>query len=271
MYKLKVLLTVCGILSLPFAFSQPPSDTTNPLGFTKPYFKSFLYDTRDVIIAPIHWQKTQWITASGIIATTGVLIATDPQTHNFFQQKRTTLTNNLSLYAFEPLGSGKYSFPILGAFGLHYAFTHNPRSGRVFFLGTKSLILAGATVFILKNIFQRYRPYQSNPTNAYKWDFINGNFTHNSFPSGHTVVVFSIATTIATEYYDTPVIPIICYTLATLTALSRVNDNKHFLSDVFMGASLGFSISKMVYFRNNWQIRLRKNHSVLVNNFKNNL
>lgn len=239
-------------------------DTLQPVKFSKAYLKSFLLDSKDVVIAPYHWRGTQWAVAGGAIATTGLLITNDKAINHFFQYNRTHLSNQLSKQVFEPFGSGKYSFPLLAGFGLHHAITKSERSGRVFYLGTKSIALSGLLVTVLKNTFQRHRPFQDTPANPYNWDFFSGNFKYHSFPSGHTMVAFSVATIIATEYHDYPIVPVLCYTIAALTGLSRIHDNKHYASDVFMGATLGFSVSKMIYFRNNWKINLAKKKSVLV-------
>jgi membrane-associated phospholipid phosphatase len=58
-----------------------------------------------------------------------------------------------------------------------------------------------------------------------------------SFPSGHTSHSFTMAS-IANELYGKN-IGFVTYGLATLVAVSRMNDNKHYLSDVIFGAALG--------------------------------
>jgi membrane-associated phospholipid phosphatase len=70
------------------------------------------------------------------------------------------------------------------------------------------------------------------------------NINNNSFPSGHTSTAFAIATVVANVYEKTPYIKPISYGLATLTGLSRINDQKHWASDVFIGAALGYFTSK---------------------------
>lgn len=248
-----------------FSISLKAQDTaTNPIKPNKYFFKSVLLDTRDVFIAPAHWHKNQWLMAGSVCATTGALIVYDKDINRFMQRNRTPLTDSLSKFAFEPIGRGLYSFPVLGLFGLHHAITGNERSGRVFYLGTKSAALSGLLVTILKYSFQRHRPYQDVPSDPNQWEFYGGKMKYRSFPSGHTITAFSIATIIATEYSDKWYVPVICYALASTVAYSRMNDNKHWASDVFMGAALGFSISKMIYYRNNWNIKLRKKYSPLV-------
>ncbi len=60
----------------------------------------------------------------------------------------------------------------------------------------------------------------------------------NSFPSGHTAVAFALATSIADETDDSWS-DYAVYGAASLTALSRINDNRHWASDVLVGALIG--------------------------------
>ena len=64
-----------------------------------------------------------------------------------------------------------------------------------------------------------------------------------------------MATVVATSYSKTIWVPILCYTFAGLTALSRVYQNDHWFSDVFVGSALGFAIGKTII--NNQMKRLK--------------
>lgn len=48
------------------------------------------------------------------------------------------------------------------------------------------------------------------------------------------------------EYKEKPLIPIISYTAATLIGLSRGTENKHWATDVLVGAALGYLSGKQV-------------------------
>jgi membrane-associated phospholipid phosphatase len=70
-----------------------------------------------------------------------------------------------------------------------------------------------------------------------------------SFPSGHTIAAFSIATVIARRYGNHRWVPYTAYGMAALVGFSRLSLSAHFLSDVFMGGALGYSISRFTVLR----------------------
>ena len=59
---------------------------------------------------------------------------------------------------------------------------------------------------------------------------------HNSFPSGHTSVAFSVATVLAKRY---PKQRWLYYGLATAVGISRVRKAEHYPSEVLVGAAIG--------------------------------
>lgn len=64
-----------------------------------------------------------------------------------------------------------------------------------------------------------------------------------SFPSGHTMVAFSLATAISEEVGN-PWVGGLAYGTAAMVGWSRVNDNRHWSSDVVAGAILGTVVSR---------------------------
>lgn len=60
---------------------------------------------------------------------------------------------------------------------------------------------------------------------------------HQSFPSGHASVTFATATVIERHLGWRK--SIVGYAIASYVAMSRIHDNKHYLSDVIFGAAVG--------------------------------
>ena len=68
---------------------------------------------------------------------------------------------------------------------------------------------------------------------------------NRSFPSGHSSVAFATATMYQMWYGWKAGVP--AYAFATITAFQRLDDNRHWLSDVIMGAAIGIAIPYMFY------------------------
>ena len=90
-----------------------------------------------------------------------------------------------------------------------------------------ALVANGVTTIILKELIGKKRPNGSN---------------NRSMPSGHTSHSFAVAA-VANELYGHKV-GTAAYLIAGLVAISRINDNDHYLSDLVVGAGLGTVIGR---------------------------
>lgn len=112
----------------------------------------------------------------------------------------------------------------------------------------KSQLLTMAIVQSLKSITHVERP--------------NGN-GYQSMPSGHTAQAFQLATMLDMEYRDvTPWISVSGYAVASATGALRMMNNKHWISDVLVGAGIGIFTTKFVYLTH--QYRWGKNPKVVI-------
>ncbi|MEQ8477691.1 phosphatase PAP2 family protein [Fulvivirga sp.] len=97
----------------------------------------------------------------------------------------------------------------------------------------KSELLMMLAVVPLKQITHQLRPDGSN---------------YSSFPSGHTAQAFVAATFMHKEYgHLSPWYSIGAYTIASSVGILRVLNNRHFSSDVLVGAGLGILATNFVY------------------------
>ncbi|MCK5907239.1 MAG: phosphatase PAP2 family protein [Flavobacteriales bacterium] len=72
---------------------------------------------------------------------------------------------------------------------------------------------------------------------------------NNSFPSGHTSFAFTNATVLFYEFQDSsPLLAYSGYAFSTTTATFRVLNNRHWVSDVLVGAGIGMLVTSLVYY-----------------------
>ncbi|MCE7065210.1 phosphatase PAP2 family protein [Dyadobacter sp. CY326] len=78
--------------------------------------------------------------------------------------------------------------------------------------------------------------------------------TYNSFPSGHTTQAFAAATFLNEEYKDRyPWMPYASYTVASSVGLLRVANNRHYISDVLVGAGIGYLSMRVAYWTHQYK------------------
>jgi membrane-associated phospholipid phosphatase len=214
------------------------------------YVKSYWVDSKAVGTAPIHWKAWEWIAASGVVAGGITLYALDDDIQKLVLRNKGTNTNAYLRIIFDPLGSGLYSIPTLGILYGYGAIWHNDKAKETSLKGFEAFIITGVVVQIIKELTQRHRPYADEPSNPYLW---NGPYnlipgaSFSGFPSGHSAAAFAVATVISSSYRKTVWVPIVCMTLASLTAMARVVENNHWASDAFVGSAIGFAIGRLVY------------------------
>ncbi len=94
---------------------------------------------------------------------------------------------------------------------------------------------------VLKVITARERPM----TGTGEGRFFAGNWKNSSFPSGHSMFAWTIASSIAHQYHSIP-LDILMYGLASTVSVTRVTAAQHFPSDVFVGTTFGYLIGRYV-------------------------
>lgn len=136
---------------------------------------------------------------------------------------------------------------VIGA-GMYVAgrATHNRRMAELALHGSEALFVGVGTTFALKTLLGRARPYISADTNPNNFAFARGfkSPDFQSFPSGHTTAAFSVAAAVTSETGDwwprrKWLIGTVMYGGATLVGVSRMYEDKHWASDVAIGAAVG--------------------------------
>ena len=105
----------------------------------------------------------------------------------------------------------------------------------------EALVLSGLITNVLKPVLGRERPYQANGETVFR--AFDQHF--QSYPSGHATTAFALASVVAMRA-DGWIIPTLAYGTAFTIALDRINDTKHFASDIFTGAAIGVVTGRFI-------------------------
>jgi membrane-associated phospholipid phosphatase len=218
-----------------------------------PFFKALIKDEAEILTSPLRMSATNVLLWGGVSLITGILIANDEAIYQNFKdyQNRHEWVDKVSPVVTQ-LGDGFANLGIAGGFYLGGLIFRDGKAKDTARLLLMTFIHTGFVVQLGKHLSGRQRPSYGNGTDH--WYGPSGFFKrytediskYDAFPSGHTITAWGTATVIAKMYKDTVVVPILCYSLATMVGLSRVTEDTHWLSDVFLGAALGYAIGKFV-------------------------
>jgi membrane-associated phospholipid phosphatase len=185
--------------------------------------------------------------AAGLALGSVALVSlVDEPLQRFFQSHRTGPTDAVAR-VFRPMGSAKVYGTVTAGMLLAGAISGDPdvqgAASRLF----ASTAITWGSVELLKRVAGRSRP----DAHQGAWDFDPLRKKQVSFPSGHSAMAFMLATTLGDEIHQTWArIPL--YTYAAGTAWSRLNDDRHWPSDVLAGALLGITVAKEM--NGQWQV-----------------
>ncbi len=201
--------------------------------------KRYACDGAALVTSPLHWSGRDWTMFGAFAASLGVLLATDEQTYVAIQERRSATTDAISDAT---TGFGQpYAWAIAGGLLAGGLITKNDAMRDTGRDAIEAAAFAGLLTAIFKPVFGRERPDQSNGQTV----FHGFSSRYESFPSGHATIAWAVASVVAMRT-DGWIVPTVAYTLATLVAFDRVNDEKHFVADVFTGAAIGVAVGRFV-------------------------
>ena len=235
----KILALFAAVLLPVSAAAAPAPDRAN-----WDYAKTAARDAGRVASAPARWERADWLEAGAVAGVAGGLYAgADVWGQHAALHNQSRVADSFA-EAGRGFGNGLYTVPALGAAYLIGETMHDRRLRRASLDAVESFAISGLMISGIKVVAGRSRPNVGVGRGT--WDGPSTGNSHYSFPSGHTQTAFSIATTFATEYGDVPGVAPAAYALAALTGVSRIYNNQHWASDVFVGGALGYFTAKAV-------------------------
>lgn len=186
---------------------------------------------------PAH--PVQWWEAAIVAGAVGIASIADRGTDHWVQDHRSTRSDDLAR-AFRHGGQPELTVGVPAALFLAGAIGHRPALERRGERVLASVIVAGLTTGAIKEVTGRLRPSDTRDQYVFR------PFTRaDAFPSGHATMAFALATSLSEEIHR-PWATALLYAGASGTAWSRLNDHRHWLSDVLAGAAVGITAGKMM-------------------------
>jgi membrane-associated phospholipid phosphatase len=229
----------------------PPAEPDRSVSWTK-LVPNLASDQKQIWTFPTKLAKRKyWIPAAAVVGVTAGLVALDPKTAPYF--RRTSSFNGFNgVFTGNATAIGTIVAPVsLYAAGL---IRKDSKMQSTALLAGEAVANAEILTIAMKDVDRRLRPSDIAPNGDFddSWFRDNKRYgrSNGSFPSGHTIAAFSVATVIARRYgAQHRWIPYVAYGSAALVGFSRMTLSAHFPSDVFMGAALGYSISRFTVLR----------------------
>jgi len=220
------------------------------------YFILLGSDLKQEFTAPFHFSLKDWRTVGAVAVVGGALVLVDEPVQQYALRLRDSSLTVRNVSKYVTRFGGSYEAYILAGLGAYGFIFKNEKIKTTTLLATQAYITGAAMESVLKFLSGRQRPYYYDPRYVEAEPKFHGPFTsgkdvngkriNSSFPSGHTTVAFAAATVFAMEYRDRPLVPLISYSAATLIGLSRITENKHWITDVFFGGVLGYFTGRLV-------------------------
>ncbi len=206
-------------------------------------WQDFTYDMGNVFEGvgyaysrPLYWDGNDALVAGGVMATTLGIYAFDEQITNELVSHRDDVPNILLDYG-DYAGAPQNNYGLSGAIYLTGLFTRNEKLRRTGVLLISSATATGFVQQLTKSATGRARPYAGFGKDHFRP--FGGSAIYRSFPSGHAVLTFTNAHVIAKQF-DNPWIKAGIYTIGVIPGISRIYDEQHWASDVFLSWALSY-------------------------------
>jgi membrane-associated phospholipid phosphatase len=203
-------------------------------GAFKKSLKRLGKDQWGIYSAPLHRSNLKWDAL--FLAGTGVLIATDRQASRAVSGNHINVSQGIS-------DAGLYgTSAAAGALLLSSLATHNEHAREAGILSAEAFANSVPIYGILQLTTGRERPDEASGNGR----FWQNNALNSSFPSGHAVFTWAMASVIAHEY-PRPWVKWLVYGTATAVSVTRFSGREHFPSDIVVGSVIGYLVGRHIF------------------------
>jgi membrane-associated phospholipid phosphatase len=208
--------------------------------------KDVLHDQKGIWLFPTQLAKGHsWLPTLAIAGGTAGLLVADPHAMPYFRNHARNLDDINDVFD-SPITTGEVVAVPASLLVAGYV-RHDTYQVSTAILAGEAYADSAVVDLAIKAVTRRKRPSDVPVGESFNDTFFSGGkspFKGSSFPSGHAAGVFSVATVLATRYRNHRWVPWVSYGFATAVSFSRVTTLSHFPSDVFLGAALGYTITR---------------------------
>lgn len=208
---------------------------------------NILKDQGAIWSSPARIRDNNALLPAALVLATTVTITADHEVMSSSRLQDASLNSHAETASNGLLG-GFVAAPVI-IYGLGHIH-HDDHATETGILGGEAMVDGLIVEEAMKLISLRERPTVDNAKGRF---FQTGVGFDSSFPSTHSVVAWSSAAVIASEY-DGPLTKIAAYGLATGVSVTRVLSRQHFPSDVLVGSAVGWLIGRFVFHKHQRQL-----------------
>ncbi len=241
-----IFFALALVLLSPPSFLLGEGSSSEPK-LNKEFFLKFGKDFKETLFSPQDWRKKDFLAFSAVLGTGTLIYVFDQDVQEWAQDQRTSTSGDIAKVV-RKLGEGPFLIGLIGGLYATGELAKSNSMRKTALLSLESWLTSGFIIWVFKVVVGRARPFTGDPKDTFH--MFSGKSRFHSFPSGHSASAFAVATTIA-DQTENILVDILAYGLATSVALSRVHDNEHWLSDVFIGSSIGYFVAKKICALNN--------------------
>lgn len=210
------------------------ADSDHQQGFVKRSIKRIGRDQEALYLAPFEPHNLKWDAV--VLVGTGAFLAADRHIENNLPRGHYTLYQTTSDVSIAGLAG---SLAGIWIYGLKTGNGHAREMGN---LEIETLINTFLIYTPMQLIAGRQRPGEGNG----KGDFLKHHAINTSFPGGHAMFTWAMASVLADEYPKTWA-RVLSYGAAFSVTFTRFLARDHWSSDMYLGAGLGLAIAENTF------------------------
>jgi hypothetical protein len=209
-------------------------DDSHAHGLVVRRLRRTLEDQKELYLAPLKPKNLKWDAL--FLGTTGALLATDRQISRDIPTDHVNISHDIALLC---LGGTGAAIGGIWAYGIK---TDNPHAKETGELTLESLANTFLIYTPMQFIAGRERPGEGTGNGRF-WR--HGGF-NTSFPGGHAMFTWAMASVVAHEY-PRPWVKFLAYGAAVSVSGARLTGRNHFASDIWVGSILGYLIGTHIF------------------------